>query len=140
MEAKRFHPHFDKLFWLTFIPTLLLLIAVTALTCGELIPLLILSASDVFTLYFFISPFFAYAELREDCLFIKFGFFAKREIPYSKIRGITTERKIYADSMMSIKNALEHVNVKYNTFDSVSISVVTNEEFIKELKEKCNFN
>jgi len=138
LKNKRFRPYIDKLFWIILIPTVLLLIAVTALSCGELIPLLLLLAIDIFTLYFLISPLFGYVELRESSVFIKFGFIMKREIPYSKIRGITKVRKFYADSMMSLKNSFEHINIKYNTFDIVSISVIDNNGFIDELNLKLS--
>jgi hypothetical protein len=38
--------------------------------------------------------------------------------------------------MASLKNALEHVNIKYNTFDIVSVSVVDNDGFIEELNTR----
>jgi hypothetical protein len=56
-----------------------------------------------------------------------------REIPYSKIRGFVKERKFYSESMTSLKNALEHVNIKYNSFDVVTVSVTDNDDFIGEL-------
>ena len=39
--------------------------------------------------------------------------------------------------MTSLKNALEHVNIKYNNFDVVTVSVVGNDEFISELAERA---
>jgi hypothetical protein len=38
--------------------------------------------------------------------------------------------------MLSLKNALEHVNIKYNNFDIVSVSVVDNDGFIEELNTR----
>ena len=89
---------------------------------------------DVFTFYFLITSLFGYVELREDSVFIKFGFIMKREIPYKNIRGITKERKMYADSMVALKNSLDHVNIKYNRFDMISVSVVGNDELISEIE------
>ena len=81
--------------------------------------------ADLFVLYFIISPLFGYVELREDSLFIKFGFFMNREIPYPKIRGTSFEHKFYSDSMLSLKNSADHVNIKYNTFDIKSTRMIT---------------
>ena len=77
-------------------------------------------------------------ELREHTLFIKLGFIMKREIPYAKIRGTEKQRKFYSDSMLSLKNSFDHVNVKYNRFDMISVSVVNNDEFVKNLEERIN--
>lgn len=139
MNAKRFKPKIDKMFWWILIPTMTLLLGMTVAFAflSPLSVLFIMLPTDVFCLYFIISPLFGYAELREDALFIKFGFIMKREIPYSKIRGTSFARKFYSDSMLSLKSALDHVNVKYNTFDLVSISVVENEEFVTELLDRC---
>ena len=139
MNAKRFKPKIDKMFWWILIPTMTLLLGMTGAFAflSPLSVLFIMLPTDVFCLYFIISPLFGYAELREDALFIKFGFIMKREIPYSKIRGTSFARKFYSDSMLSLKSALDHVNVKYNTFDLVSISVVENEDFARELLERC---
>ena len=139
MQTKRFKPKIDKLFLWIFIPTVALLLGITVglALLSPLSVLFIMVPTDLFCLYFLISPLFGYIELREDTLFIKFGFFMKREIPYSKIRGTSFERKFYSDSMMSLKNSFDHVNVKYNVFDIVSISVVENEEFSAALLERC---
>ena len=139
MNERRFKPKIDKLFWWILIPTMTLLLGMTVAFAflSPLSVLFIMLPTDVFCLYFIISPLFGYAEFREDALFIKFGFFMKREIPYSKVRGTSFARKFYSDSMLSLKSALDHVNVKYNTFDLVSISVVENEEFATELLDRC---
>ena len=62
----------------------------------------------------------------------------KKEIPYDKIRGIEKERKLISPSILSIKNALDHVNIKYNTFDVTTLSLVNSDEFIDNLNKKCN--
>ena len=134
MEQRRFKPLIDKLFWIIFIPTCLLLLAVTVVAVFEPLALVLTILVDIFTLYFLISPLFGYVELREETLFVKFGFFMKREIPYSKIRGVSRERKFYSDSMLSLKNSFEHVNIKYNSFDMLSVSVVGNDELVREIQ------
>ena len=126
----------SDLFYIILIPTVLLLAAVTVVSAFEPTMLLVTVPVDIVCLYFLISPLFGYVELRESSLFIKFGFFMKREIPYSKIRGTSRARKWYSDSMLSLKNSMEHLNIKYNTFDMISISVCENEDFIKELSQQ----
>lgn len=132
--TKRFKPHIDKLFWIIFIPTSILLIALTAVSAFEPMALILTLLVDIFTLYFLSSPLFGYVELREETLFVKLGFLMKREIPYSRIRGVSRERKFYSDSMLSLKNSFEHINIKYNTFDLLTVSVVGNEELCEEIE------
>ncbi len=38
--------------------------------------------------------------------------------------------------MLSLKNALEQVTIKYNKFDSVVVSVKDNDTFISELERR----
>ncbi len=139
MENKKYRPLFDKLYWLISIPTLLIVLVPTVVL-GILSPetLVLMIPLSLFVLYFFIMPFFSYVELREASLFIKFGFFLKKEIPYSKIRGIKKERKFYSESMMSLKNAFDHINIQYNAFDVTTVSVTDNDEFVSELKKRCS--
>lgn len=122
------------------IPTVLILGALTAfvLIRPAASAVIITVAADLLTLYFLISPLFGYVELREDTLFIKLGIFMKREIPYKSIRGTAMARKFYSDSMLSLKNSFEHVNVKYNKFDMISVSVKDNGGFIKDLEERTS--
>ena len=136
MENNKFKPLVDKLFWIISIPTILLLIAATVVAAFAPTALWIMIPTDFFTLYFIISPLFGYAELHEDGVFIKFGFITKRFIPYNKIRGFSYERKFYSDCMLSLKNSFAHVNIKYNTFDMISVSVVDNEGFINRIKSR----
>ena len=126
----------DKLFWWITIPTAMLFFFLFLISVCELVAFLITFSTMLLTAYFLISPLFGYVELREKTVFIKFGFFMKREIPYEKIRGTKKERKWYSDSMLSLKNSMEHVNLQYNTFDFVTISVVDNDEFIRELNKR----
>jgi len=132
---KKYKPLIDKLFVIILIPTLALTLAATVIP-SIFVPstLFITLPVCLFVLYFFVSPLFGYVECREKTLYIKYGFFLKKEIPYDKIRGITKERKFYSDSMMSLKNSFEHVNIKYNKFDVTTVSVITNDSFIEELE------
>lgn len=140
MENKKYKPLIDKLFWLIWIPTVIMLIIGTAISFVSVIAFVLLLATDIFTFYFIVTSLVGYVELREKTLFVKFGFILKREIPYSMIMGISKERKLYTDSMLSIKNSMEHVRIKYNKFDVICVSVVDNDEFIDELKKRINAN
>ena len=133
MPQRRFKPKYDKIFWWTWIPTIGLLIAATVIAALEPAALFVVIPTDIFTLYFLFSSLVGYAELRESSVFIKFGFILKREIPYAKIRGVTKERKLYADSTVALKNSMEHLNIRYNVFDVASVSVRDNDEFLSEL-------
>ena len=121
-----------------WVPTVLLLIAATIITCFDIIPLLLMLSVDVFTLYFLVSPLVGYVELRPDTMFIKYGFILKREIPYAQIREIKKERNLYSESMLSLKNAIEQVNIKYNSFDVTTVSVTDNDKFIIDLNARIN--
>ena len=136
MENVRFKPQIDRLFWFIWIPTVILLAVGTAIACTSAVALLIMLATDIFTIYFLISPLFGYVELRERTMYVKFGFFVSREIEYSRIRAIDIERKWYSESMLSLKCAYEHVNVRYNSFDVVTISVRDNAALVAELDRR----
>ena len=137
METKRFKPLFDKLYLIIFIPTAAVMLSATALTAFfEPVALFIMAPVSLFVMYFFISPLFGYVELRESGIFIKYGLILKKHIPYDRIRAIEKSRGVYSESMMSLKNALEHVNVKYNAFDVTTVSVIGNDELITELEER----
>lgn len=135
---KRFKPLVDKLFWIISVPTLLLICAGTVISVFSPAALLVMIPVDLFVIYFLVSPLFGYVELRENSLYIKYGFILKKEIPYDQIRGVSRERKFYSDSMMSLKCSFEHINVKYNTFDVTCVSVVGNDFLISELKERTD--
>ena len=60
----------------------------------------------------------------------------KKEIPYHKIRAIEKERGIYCNSIMSLKNALDHINIKYNKFDITTVSVVDNDDLIRKIEAR----
>lgn len=133
LEKKRFKPLVDKSFWITLLILSVFLAFGTVVAIFELSALLLMLFVDVFSFYLLLSPLFGYAELRENDVFIKFGVFLKKEIPYDKIRGLSKERKFYSDSMLSLKTAMEHVNIKYNRFDVVSVSLTDIDGFISEL-------
>ena len=133
---KTYKPKIGRMFYAIWIPTVMFLIAMTFVSLVSPIALVILLLTDALTLYFLLTSLFGYVELRDDAVFVKFGFIAKVEIPYSTIRGVTKERKLYADSMMSLKNSLDHVNIKYNRFDIVSVSVTDNDELISEIEAR----
>ena len=135
-KLKKYKPLVDKLFLIIFLPTEALMLGICAvLTVFAPSTLLFMLPVSLFVTYFIISPLFGYVELRESSLFIKYGFFIKKEIPYNKIRGVEKDRKFYSESMMSLKNSFEHVIIKYNTFDTTVVSVKDNEAFVCELKE-----
>ena len=137
---KRFRPKLDKLFWIISSILLAIVIGITVTAIFMPITLWVIIPTDLFILYFVLSPLFGYVELREKTVFIKFGFFLSREIPYSKIRGTESVRKFYSDSMLSLKNSLDHVNIKYNTFDMVSVSVKDNDELIRKIEQNRKQN
>ena len=84
----RYKPLVDKLFFIIWIPTVLLLAAGTVISAFEPMSLIIMIPVDIFTLFFLVSPLFGYVELRERTLFIRLGLIMKREIPYEKIKHI----------------------------------------------------
>ena len=139
MENKKYKPLFDKLYWCISVPTTLFVL-ITTVVLGILSPetLFWMIPLSLLIIYFFISPFFGYVELRETSLFIRYGLLLKKEIPYEKIKGMVKERKFYAESMMSLKNALEHVNIKYNAFDVTTVSVVDNDEMMREIQKRLS--
>ena len=136
METKRYKPKFGKITYVIWVPTMLLLLGATVLAAFEPAALFIMIPTNLFTLYFFITPFVGYVELREHTIFIKFGFVLTKEIEYKSIRTVEMARKFYSDSMVSLKNTLDHVNIKYNRFDVISVSVVENDELITDIKTR----
>ena len=136
MDNKRFKPKIGKMFYIIWIPTVLLLGVCTWLSFAAPIGFAIILATDLFTLYFLITSLFGYVELREETFFVKFGLLTQMEIPYTRIRDVCKERKFYSDSMMSLKYTLEHVNIKYNSFDIVSLSVDDNADLIREIEAR----
>ena len=138
MDNKKYKPKVDKLFYLVMIPTMIIVLSPVVI-CGILVPttLFITVPILLFTTYFLITTLFGYVELQESSLFIKYGFIMSKEIPYDKIRGVEKERSIISTSTLSIKNALDHVNIKYNKFDVTTVSIDDNDDFIIELNKRC---
>ena len=137
MKNERYKPKVDKLFWWLFSITNGVLLAILIPTTIDAPTTLFINLPIfLFTNYFFISSLFGYVELRERELFIKYGFFLKRSIPYAKIRSLQKERKFYTDSILSLKNAMEHVNIKYNSFDVTAVSVTDNDALIAAIEGK----
>ena len=134
----RYKPKFDKLFYIPISIAVALVLGATALCTVYYAPigLVVMILCDLFVLYFILSAFVGYVELREETLFIKFGFFLKKEIPYNKIRRVEKCRRMYSESIMSLKNALEHIDIRYNTYDVVSVSVVDNDALIEEIEKR----
>ena len=137
MKNERYKPKVDKLFWWLFSITNGVLLAILVPTSIDAPSTLFINLPIfLFTNYFFISSLFGYVELRERDLFIKYGFFLKRSIPYAKIRKLEKDRKFYTESILSLKNAMEHVNIRYNSFDVTSVSVTDNDSLIAAINEK----
>ena len=137
---KRYKPLLDKSYLAIVISALVLIIGATLLVClYPAIPaIVIIGAVDASVLYFLVSPLFGYVEPRGSSLHIRYGLILKKDIPYSSIRSVTKERRLYTDSMLSLKNALEHVNIRYNSFDVTAVSVVGNDELISEIKARIS--
>ena len=136
MQVKVYKPKLDRVFWWISVPTLALLLGMTVLACFEPMVLFIMLPTDAFTVYFLIAPLFGFVELREHTVFIKYGPILKREIPYARIRSLTRDRKFYSESMLSLKCAMDHVNIKYNSFDVTTVSVVDNDGLVAELEKR----
>lgn len=139
----KFRPRVDAQYLWIAIPTELFLVVMTVMTLVHftLFGLTIMLAALAFSSFFILSPiFFGYAELRENELFVDFGIFIKRSIPYSKIRKIEKKRSFYSESMLSLKCARDHVNVKYNRFDVISLSLKDEDLFLEELNKKIPLN
>ena len=135
---KRYKPLIDKLFWIIWVPTLILLAATTVISTYDSFACFIMIPTDAFVLYFLISPLFGYVELRDDTIFIKYGFIIKREIPYDKVRSVSKKRSFIAETMLSLKNSLDHVEIRYNAFDVTSVSVVGNDDLVDEINSRIN--
>ena len=136
MPNKKYKPQYDKLFYFTWIFTAAIMLLLTVFCAFDApLTLFVVIPTDLFVFYFYLSSICAYAELREKSIFIKFGFFIKREIPYDSIRKLEKTRKFYSDSMLSIKTAMEHVNIRYNKFDICSVSLSDSDEFIQHIRK-----
>lgn len=136
METKVFKPLLDKLFWSVLVITVFSLAMATIISTVNVILLIFMILLDVACIFILISPLFGYVELRENTVFVKFGLVMSKEIPYSSIREVLISRGIYSESMISLKNAMEHVNIKHGRFDVTTVSVVGNGELIASIEER----
>ena len=132
----KFMPLVDKLFWIISIPTVLLTTVALIISIVDTVALIITASVEIIILYFLLSPLFGYVELREECIFIKYGLFLSKEIPYSSVRTVKKARRWYSYSMMSLKNAIEHVEIGFNRFDTTDVSVVNNDLLIEEINNR----
>lgn len=137
MECIRYKPLVDLTYCLLFATALLPAVAVVVAAAFHPPLFFVAIPTLLFVAYFAFSSLFGYVELRERSVFVKLGFFMKREIAYSDIRRVERERKLYSESMTSLKNALEHVNIRYGSFDVLTVSVVDNDAFAVALKKRC---
>ena len=136
MQNKIYKPQLDWLFHVIWIPTVILLAVCTVISFTAWPALLIMLATDIFTLYFLVSPLVGYVELRENTVFIRYGFILTREIEYLRIREMKKERKFYSETMLSLKNSMEHVTVKYNKFDVTTVSVTDNDDLMMNIRAR----
>jgi len=137
VEKKRFMPHIDRINRVIFIIAIVLLLGLTVEIClfPEPLAICLVIPLELIVLYLLISPFFGYVELRENTVFIKFGLILKKEIPFSVIRGAERVVKTSSDSIISLKTAFEHINIKYNRYDVVSVSIKDGDVFIAEIEK-----
>ncbi len=135
---KKYKPKTDKLFWWLLVIVNAVCLPLLIIAFFDPVSLFVIVPIFLFVNYLMVSPLFGYAQLREDALYIKYGLILKKTIPYEKIRGMEIKRSIISESMMGLKLSLEHVVIKYNTFDCTEVGVRDNQAFIEELKEKTH--
>ncbi len=136
METKVFKPLVDRLFWSVLIILFFSLTGATIISSVNLILLIFMIVLDAVCIYLLVSPLFGYVELGESAVLVKFGLLMSREIPYSSIRGMTRGRGIHSESMISLKNGMDHVNIKHGRFDVTTVSVVGNDELVALLEAR----
>ena len=138
MKDKIYKPLIDKYFYYIWTPITILLAICTYISLFEVTSFFIMVSTDIFTFYFMISSLIGYCKFKEETLYIRFGFILKIEINYKDIIEIKKERGVMTYTMLSLKNALDHITIKYNKYDFVTVSVKDNDKFIKDLKSKMN--
>ena len=77
---KRYKPLIDKMYFIITLPTAAVLISALVISAYAPMMFFVTVPSTLFTAYFFVSPLFGYVELGEEWVFIKYGFFMKKEI------------------------------------------------------------
>ncbi|MGM9969290.1 MAG: PH domain-containing protein [Anaeroplasma sp.] len=136
---KRYKPKIDKLFYI------LLIIVNTLLLAILLIPILVFNSFEglpftiivvLFVDYLLLSSIFGYVEIKENLICIKYGLILKKEIPFNKIKKLEIKRKWYSDSLLALKNSIEHVDITFNSYDKTCVSVKDNYAFVEEVKKK----
>ena len=138
MENKRYKPIKRTMYYLIRVPLLVAMAVATAISSTEPIALLIMLPTDALVVYFLLSELMAYAELQDEGVFIRFGFFAKQFIPYDSVYGCEKVEKWYADSTntFAIKTAVEHINLKYDKWRTLSLSIEDADGFMMALETK----
>lgn len=136
MQNQRFKPKFDKLYWLSLSLCAVYMIVMTAISVGSRPMMIITGSVNLVLLWVLVAPWFGYVELREDVIWIRFGFFLKREVAYASIKRMQKVRHWYSESMIALKNAMEHVDIRYNACDVVSVSVTDNDALIEAIEQR----
>ncbi len=134
--SNRYRPKIDKFFWWMLVIVNAVCLSLLVISIFDPISFFCTVPIALFCNYFFISPLFGYAELREDHIFIKYGLILKKSIPYKRLRSVEIKRGIISEAVIDLKLSLEHIVIKYNTFDFTIISVKENQFLIEELREK----
>ena len=93
MKNQKFKPLFDKTYKSIWISLSVLMALFTALAALEPTALFVMIPTDLFVLYFLLSPLFGYVELREESLFIHSDTVALKLI--RKERGQSHEGSAY---------------------------------------------
>ena len=141
MKRLRYKPKFDKLYYIIFAVCLVLVLPATVVPAVfEPVTLFITLPTLLFVLYFLVSPMFGYVELMDEAVYIKYGLILNKTIPYKSIRCVDCGRGVISESMMSLKNAMDHVTIKYNAYDVTVVSVTDNEGLITELNFRALFS
>ncbi len=134
----RYKPKTDKLFWWMLVIVNAICLPMLALGFFNTVSLVFAVLLLLFVNYFLLSPLFGYAELREEDLYIKYGLFIHKTIPYKNIRTAEIKRSVISEAVLNLKLSLEHTLIKYNKFDFTIVSVTDNRAFAEELMKKQN--
>ena len=136
MERIRFKPLVDKIFYIILAICVAAVLPFLIIGFFEPTVLFVVVPTALLVAYFIISPLFGYVELSATGVLVKFGFFVKRELKYGEIRRTEIVKKLYSDSMVSLKNAIEHVNIWYGSFAVISVSVTDNAGLVREIEQR----
>lgn len=83
-----------------------------------------------------ISTLFGYVRLDETALYIRFGFFARKKIAYSRIRHIEKKQGLFRESLFSLNTAKEYIRIDYGESKFLTVSIRQPDDFIEKLKNK----